>query len=247
MKSIEFEIVNQVAWVNINRPQVLNAIDFQTAKLLKEVLLEINESEALVIVLKGSAKSFSAGSDVKELSSKTPEEATAIEEYLSSVYSLLENNKQITVVAYRGYCLGGGLLMGTYSDFRVVSTKAQLACTEVSLGWVSPWGISKLIEKVGLSKANRLLLAGEKWDGPMAYENGLAEYCFPEETFESDLTIWAEKLAAQPKLAVFETKAIMRGCSNINHLHWDKMAANSFKKCLDSVEAKTTMKKFMKV
>ena len=78
----------------------------------------------VVLVTQGSGRAFSAGSDLKELAECSPQQAAAFEYAHGQVFAQLEELPQITVAAWQGYVLGGGLFLGVYHDFRVAAQGA---------------------------------------------------------------------------------------------------------------------------
>ena len=77
-----------------------------------------------------------------ELANCSPQEAAEFEYEHGRVFSQLETLPQITVAAWRGHVLGGGLFLGVYHDFRVAAQEANIGLPEVAHGWTPPWGVS---------------------------------------------------------------------------------------------------------
>ena len=154
MPLIELEISNRVATLTLHRPEALNAINQALLREFEETLRRVQEaSDVVVLVTQGSGRAFSAGSDLKELAECSPQQAAAFEYMHGQVFAQLEELPQITVAAWRGYVLGGGLFLGVYHDFRVAAQGATIGLPEVAHGWTPPWGVSRLVELVGFQAA----------------------------------------------------------------------------------------------
>lgn len=212
----------------------------------EHALDEVERSSASVLATVGQGRAFSAGSDLKELASRTPEEAEQLEAEHGRIFSLLDSLPQITVAGWRGHVLGGGMFMGVYHDFRVASEAAHIGLPEVAHGWTPPWGVSRLAELVGRQVAYRFLLTGLSLNGMEAQEIGLADAALPDESFDEDLREWVETLASRPKRALSETKALMSKMRAYDHDMWDREACVAFRRCYGTSDARRAVEKFLK-
>ena len=187
MPRVELEVHHRVAKLTLCRDEALNAIDQAMLREFEEALRRMRDSpEVIVLVTQGSSQAFSAGSDLKELTNCSPQRAAELEYEHGRVFSQLDTLSQITVAAWRGHALGGGLLLGVYHDFRVASRQANIGLPEVTHGWCPPWGVSRLVEVVGWQVAKRLLLCGEQLDSTTAHQIGLVDEVWEEEEFEEE-------------------------------------------------------------
>ena len=162
------------------------------------------------------------------------------------VFAQLEQLPQITVAAWRGYVLGGGLFLGVYHDFRVAAQDARIGLPEVAHGWTPPWGISRLVELIGISSVpEKLMLCGGQFDGASAQQLGLVDEVWPDEEFDSQFKGWIDELASYPKTALSETKALLREMQVLNHEHWERRTVEAFQKCYTTPEAQQSVNRFM--
>ena len=247
MPLIELEISNRVATLTLSRPEALNAINQALLGDFEKALRQIQEaSEVVVLVTQGSGRAFSAGSDLKELAACSPEQATAFEYAHGQVFAQLEALPQITVAAWRGYVLGGGLFLGVYHDFRVAAQGAHIGLPEVAHGWTPPWGVSRLVELVGVQVARKLILCGGQFDGESAQQLGLVDEVWPDEEFSTQFRDWVEELASRPKAALAETKALLREMRVLDHEHWERRTVEAFKRCYVTPEAQQSVDRFIR-
>ena len=245
MPLVELEISNRVATLTLCRPEALNAINQALLRDFEEALRQVREaSEAVVLVTQGSGRAFSAGSDLKELAECSPRQAAEFEYIHGQVFAQLEELPQITVAAWRGYVLGGGLFLGVYHDFRVAAKGARIGLPEVAHGWTPPWGVSRLVELVGVQAARTLMLCGRQFDGASAQQLGLVDEVLPDEEFDTQFRDWVEELASRPKAALAETKALLREMRTLDHEHWERRTVEAFERCYVTPEAQESVHQF---
>ena len=245
MPLVELEISNRVATLTLRRPEALNAINQALLHDFEEALREVREaSEVVVLVTQGSGRAYSAGSDLKELAECSPQQAAAFEYAHGQVFAQLEELPQITVAAWQGYVLGGGLFLGVYHDFRVAAQGATIGLPEVVHGWTPPWGVSRLVELVGFQAARKLMLCGGQFDGASAQRLGLVDEVWSDDEFDTQFGVWVEELASRPKTALSETKALLREMRVLNHEYWERRTVEAFQKCYTTPAAQEAVQQF---
>lgn len=248
MPLVELEISNRVATLTLCRPEVLNAINQALLRDFEDALRQVQEaSDVTVLVTQGNGRAFSAGSDLKELAECSPEQAAAFEYAHGQVFAQLEELPQITVAAWQGYVLGGGLFLGVYHDFRLAAKGATIGLPEVAHGWTPPWGVSRLVELVGVQAARKLMLCGGQFDGASAQQLSLVDEVWPDEEFDTRFRDWIEELASRPKVALAETKALLREMRVLNHEHWERRTVAAFERCYVTPEAQEAVHQFTQV
>jgi enoyl-CoA hydratase/carnithine racemase len=247
MPRIELEISNRTAKLTLCRPEALNAIDQALLREFEDSLHQVRQSSKVkVLVTQGSGPAFSAGSDLKVLAKCSPQQAAEFEYEHGRVFAQLETLPQITIAAWHGYVLGGGLFLGVYHDFRVASSQANIGLPEVAHGWTPPWGVSRLVELIGWQTAKKLMLCGRQFDGSTAQEIGLADEVWPDQVFGAKLWDWVEELASRPVAALRETKALLREIRVLEHDYWEQQAMMAFQRCYATDEGQQAIERFMK-
>ena len=247
MSLIELEISNRVATLTLARPEALNAINQALLSDFEEALCQVREaSDVAVLVTQGNGRAYSAGSDLKELAECSPQQAAAFEYAHGQVFAQLEELPQITVAAWKGYVLGGGLFLGIYHDFRVAAQGAHIGLPEGAHGWTPPWGVSRLVELVGVQAARRLMLCGGQFDGLSAQQLGLVDEVWSDAEFDTQFRDWVEELASRPKAALAETKALLREMRVLDHAHWERRTVEAFERCYVTPEAQQSVDLFMR-
>ena len=246
MPRVQLEISDRIAKLTLCRPEKLNAIDRAMLQAFEGALAQIRECvDVSVLVTQGDVRAFSAGSDLTELANCSPQEAAEFEYEHGRVFSQLETLPQITVAAWRGHVLGGGLFLGVYHDFRVAAQGANIGLPEVAHGWTPPWGVSRLVELIGWQGAKRLMLGGNQFNGTTAHQIGLADEVWPDEQYDEQLWEWIGGLAARPITALRETKALLHRMRVLDHDHWEQWAVKAFERCYTTEEAQRAVQRFI--
>lgn len=176
LENLEYQVREQIAYVTINRPKVLNALNMATMQELAQVFGEIKGSrEVRVVILTGSGeKAFVAGADINELAKN---DAVAAKEYThrgQAVLSLIENCGKPVIACIPGFALGGGCEIAMACSMRLCTAAAKFGQPEVKLGIIPGYGgTQRLPRLVGKGLANYLLLTGEMISAEEAYRIGL--------------------------------------------------------------------------
>ena len=164
MKHVLIEKAFDIAIVKINRPEVLNALNFELVSELIDIFNNIiNDEKINAAILTGVGnKAFCAGGDLNQVIKMDPLQA---EKYASHVHTLLntiENLEKPVVAAINGYALGGGCQLALACDIRIASANAKIGQTEVKIGIPPGWGgTQRLARIVGMAKAKELIYTGK--------------------------------------------------------------------------------------
>ena len=205
MENIKFEKKGSIAYVTIDRPKVLNALNMATMEELGEVFTDLAaDREVRVVILTGSGeKAFVAGADINELQKNNPVEAKAYTHRGQAVLDLIENLGKPVIACINGFALGGGCEIAMACTMRLASEKARLGQPEVKLGLIPGYGgTQRLPRLVGTGLAMQMLLTGEMISAQEAYRIGLVnEVLAPEQLIPRAEDI-AQKIIANAPLAV---------------------------------------------
>ena len=174
--SLLFEKKGPIAYVTINRPKVLNALNAATMGELRTVFTQIKDDRELrVVILTGAGeKSFVAGADIGELQRNNPVEAKEYTHRGQAVLDLIENLGKPVIACINGFALGGGCEMAMACTMRLAGENAKLGQPEVKLGIIPGYGgTQRLPRLVGKGLAMQLLLTGEMISAQEAQRIGL--------------------------------------------------------------------------
>ena len=214
-ENIVFEKKSSIAYVTINRPKVLNALNMATMEDLRSAFIAIkDDKEIRVVILTGSGeKAFVAGADIAELSKH---DAVSAKEYThrgQSVLDLIENLGKPVIACINGFALGGGCEIALACTFRLASENAKLGQPEVKLGLIPGYGgTQRLPRLVGKGIAMQLLLAGEMINAQEALRIGLVNEVVAAADLIPRAEALAQKIVANAPLAVqYAMEAVNKG------------------------------------
>jgi enoyl-CoA hydratase len=219
-ETLELKIEERVAWLTLNRPDKLNAVNPQMMHELHATFTELDQNEdAGCVVLRGAGRAFCAGMDLKWSEELTKKDRVEQGRMGQRMIDTIERTSIPVVAAIHGYALGGGLELALGADFIVCSEDAKVGLVEITLSARPPYrpkmteegdpdqpefggngpgwgGLRRLPERVGKAMAKELILTGARIDGRRAAEIGLANHCWSAEEYEEELSELARRLGA---------------------------------------------------
>jgi enoyl-CoA hydratase len=204
-----------LAYLTVNRPKALNALNKATLEEIGAALEDIRGDAGVsgLIVTGAGGKAFVAGADITEIASITAVEASAFTRRGQAVFDLLENLGKPSVAAVNGFALGGGCELAMACTLRLATESARFGQPEVRLG-VTPGfgGTQRLPRLVGKGRALQMILTGEPIDAQEAYRIGLVNEIVVAENLLDRAAEILRKIAANAPLAVrFSIEAVNRG------------------------------------
>ena len=208
---IELEIGNGIAWLRLNRPQALNALNRELTSAIEAALDDVGtRDDVTVLVVSGRGRAFCAGNDIAEMGSITPAEAEVLASRQAVLMDRFSRLPQVTIAAIDGYALGGGLMLAVAQDLRIASDRSRLGLPEVTLGFNPAYGIARLLDVVGGGVGRDLLLTGRTIHASEALKLGLVNRVVAAPTLESSAAAWAAEIARSPRAGLAATKEIVR-------------------------------------
>jgi len=204
-KNILYDKSDGVGTITLNRPSKLNAISFDMLDELWELLQDIIvDNDVRVILLTGAGRYFCAGADLEILATMTP--ATfrwRQRKYWNRVFDEFEEIQKLTIAAFNGPAIGGGLEFALCFDLRYSVDDANFSLPEINFGIIPDSGATvRLPWLIGLARAKEFILTGESISAKKAEELGLVNRTFPRETFNDEVRKLALKMAQKPPLAL---------------------------------------------
>jgi enoyl-CoA hydratase/carnithine racemase len=214
-ENILLEKKNAIAYVTVNRPKVLNALNMATMEELRAAFTEI-KSDALirVAILTGAGeKAFVAGADIAELAKQ---DAVSGKEYThrgQAVLDLIENLGKPVIACINGFALGGGCELAMACTMRLASENAKLGQPEVKLGIIPGYGgTQRLPRLVGKGLAMQMVLTGETITAQEAHRIGLVNEVIAAAELIPRAEAIAAKIIANAPLAVqYAMEAVNKG------------------------------------
>jgi enoyl-CoA hydratase/carnithine racemase len=212
MRVLDVHMESGALVLTIDRFARRNSMDQGVIDALRESLWDAHGNpEVKAVVLKGQSGGFSAGSDLGFISSLKLGELGRFEQACGDVGRLIGFISKPVVAAVSGFAIGGGFTLAACCDIVVAGRKSRWSMPEVPLGWLTPWGLRPLIERVGNVQARKLCYCLEELSGVDAQKIGLVDYVVDDNDVEAFAHSIAQKLAALPAPAVSATKRFFSG------------------------------------
>ena len=178
-----------VAVLTLNRPGKLNALSKEVFEALDDhVETLMRETKTIgVVVLRGAGGNFSSGYDMHEVLQYV--KAHAKPHYHSEVIDKLARLPQVVISAIQGHCSTGALELALAADLIVASESANFCDVYARWGLTPIWGLTlRLPHRIGTAKAAEMMLTSRSYTGREAQAMHLANFCFPDGSFETELT-----------------------------------------------------------
>src|SRR5438445_3385156 len=182
LENLLYEKRGPIAYVTLNRPRVLNALNRQTWQELRRVFEDARDDpEIRGVILTGAGdKAFIAGADIGELAHVTAVEAQMSSTYGQAVLNLIENLGKPVIAAINGFALGGGCETAMACTIRVATEHAKFGQPEVTLGLIpGGGGTQRLPRLIGKGRALQIILSGEMISAQEAFRIGLVNEVVP--------------------------------------------------------------------
>jgi len=215
LENVLYEKRNSIAYVTINRPKALNALNTSTWKDLRTAFEDVREDAAIrgAILTGAGDKAFIAGADISELAHATALEAEESSRFGQKVLDLIENLGKPVIAAVNGFALGGGCETAMACTIRIAVETAKFGQPEVKLGLLpGGGGTQRLPRLVGKGRALQLILSGGMISAQEAYRIGLINEIVSSVDLITRAEAILQKIASNAPIAVrFALEAANKG------------------------------------
>ncbi len=204
-----------LAWVTLNRPRALNAINLAMRDELWQLLQAVQEDpDVAVVIFRGAGeRAFSAGADVSEFGTAPSVVEARRARRERDVWGVMLAIEKPLIAAIHGYALGAGIELSMCCDLRITSQDARMGLPEVSLGYIPSAGGTQLLPRIispGLAMG--LILSGDTVDAQEALRIGLVQRVVPRDRLYAEAEMVARRLLACGPLALRHAKqAVTQG------------------------------------
>lgn len=230
-----------IAWVTLNRPQVLNAINIRMRDELWEVLHAVRDDpDVRVVIFKGAGeRAFSAGADITEFGTAPSYVEARRARRERDLWAFMLNLPKPLIAALHGYAVGAGIELPLYCDLRIASEDARLGLPEVRLGYIpSAGGTQTMPRHVPPGVALHMILTGDPIDAATAFRYGLVQRVVPRERLYEEAESLAHRLMARPSLALGLAKRAVREGVELPLAHGLELEARLAERALATAEAR---------
>jgi len=202
----------QAVVLTLNRPEVMNALSSELAtQLYNEVSNIGTRKEIRTVIITGTGdRAFSAGTDLKERRDLNPEQKWAQSRTLWRVNLAIWNLPQPVIAAIGGWCLGGGLELALFCDFRVAAEDAKFGFPEMTLGAYPGGGGGVLLPRIiGRAHAKDLFFTARRIGAQEALAIGLVDAVVPRATLMGKALDIADQIRTTSPLGVAAVKKLV--------------------------------------
>ena len=221
---IIYERKGQIAYLTLNRPKKLNALNVELMAEFREAMGAVEEDEevrALIII--GAGRAFSSGFDIQISNHSADPESKTADSYRTPIRGLIDtfmtvwNCSKPVIAAVNGYALGGGCELVQVCDIKIASDQAIMGEPSIRAGIGAPLLITPY--SVNLANAKELLLTGDTLDAEEAARIGLVSRVVPHDRLMAECEKAAKKICLLPQIGVKLTKdAVNRAMEEMGFL-----------------------------
>lgn len=215
LANVQYEKKGPIAYVTVNRPKVLNALNTPTWTDLHAAFedAKVDASVHGVILTGAGDKAFIAGADISELAHVDAYDAEESSRFGQGVLDLIENLGKPVIAAINGFALGGGCETAMACTIRLAVEHARFGQPEVKLGLLpGGGGTQRLPRLVGKGRGLQLILTGETISAQEAYRIGLVNEVVPAAALIERAETILKQIAANAPIAVkFSLEAVNKG------------------------------------
>src|ERR1700677_2455138 len=204
LENVVYEKKGPIAYVTLNRPKVMNALNKATINELRSAFEDARDDLAVRgVILTGGEKAFAAGADIAEIAKNTAVEAEQASRRGQALTDLIENLGKPVIAAINGFALGGGCELTLACTIRLAVETAKFGQPEVTIGFLAGWGgTQRLPRLVGKGRALQLILSADMIDAQEAYRIGLVNEIVAKDSLISRAEAILNKIDANAPTAV---------------------------------------------
>lgn len=208
-------------WVlRLNRPEAMNAWNARMRAELAEAMEEIAMSDARVVLVRGDAKAFSAGEDVRGMAGLTQggtKKFRAVARQIHAAFDLIESIEVPFIAVIEGVAAGGGMELALSCDFRIAGRNARMGLPEGNVGLIpGSGGCSRLVRCVGAARAKQVVMLEGVMKAERANELGLLTQLVDAGREIDAAMNMARQLAAKAPLAMGMAKLVINTCADVD-------------------------------
>lgn len=214
-KTLLVEIDENVAKIVLNRPEAMNALSTDLAAELVEVFQDLSTNDNVrAVILTANGKAFSAGGDVKQMSTILGDDAPgkvrlALDIYHKLILLIRELPKPI-IAAINGVAAGAGFNLALACDVRIAAEKAKFSQAFIRIGLIPDFGGTFFLPRiVGSSKAMELMMTGELIDAEKAQQLGIVNLVVKADELDTTASFFAKQAADLPTKAIGRLKKLL--------------------------------------
>ena len=249
LETVGYETDQHVAVITLGRPEAMNAFNVQMRADLARAQRAAEADETIrIVILTGSGRAFSAGTDLKDVGVATDVVGAidnSIRDYKPLVDGVTQSSK-IYIAAINGYVGGVSLGLALGADLAVMSEDATLSSPFANIGLVPDGGASfHLYHHLGYKRAFAAIAECTRLDAQTCLDTGMVNRVVPGERLLDETRAWAHSLAERAPMALKYTKAILRQLPGLDSQAAARLESEYQNKCANSDDAQAAIRAFI--
>jgi dihydroxynaphthoic acid synthetase len=220
---ILFEVKDQVAWLTINRPRVLNAFREQTLDQMIAALRSTREDPTIVcaVITGAGDKAFSAGGDFFAMKRLTFANSFMWNDRMLGLAMTIRGLPIPVIAMVNGWCMGGGHELALWCDLAIASENAVLGQTGAKVGACPTVGATQYLPRlIGERLAREMIFCARRFTAQEAVEIGLINKCVPQKDLRAETLKWCETMKGHSALTLRMTKKSLNFESDLLYASW---------------------------
>jgi dihydroxynaphthoic acid synthetase len=220
---ILFEAKDQVAWITINRPRVLNAFREQTLDQMIDALRATREDPtiACAVVTGAGDKAFSVGGDFYAMKRLTFANSFMWNDRMQGLAMTIRGLPIPVIAMVNGWCMGGGHELALWCDLVIASDNAVLGQTGARVGACPTVGATQYLPRIiGERLAREMIFCARRFTAKEAAEIGLINKCVPQPELLAETLKWCETIKGHSALTLRMTKKSFNFESDLLYASW---------------------------
>ena len=202
-----YEVRDEIAWITLNRPLVLNAVDWSLTYQLGVALERAeNDEAAKVVILRGAGRAFCAGGDLQSARFYPKPDEVPGGSMMDNVMRIWHMAKPV-IAAVRGHAVGQGIEIAGMCDMTIAADDAKFGEIQIRHGFGPPMLVSPFL--TGLKNAKWIMMTGEVFDAQEALRMGIVNQVVAVDELEAAAESLAKKMASLPPSAVALNKMVV--------------------------------------
>jgi dihydroxynaphthoic acid synthetase len=222
---ILYEVKDQVAWVTINRPRVLNSFREQTLDEMIHALKSTREDPTIVcaVVTGAGTKSFSAGGDFFAMKRLNFTNAYMWNDRMLGLAMTIRGLPIPVIAMVNGWCMGGGHELALWCDVVIASENAVLGQTGAKVGACPTVGATQYLPLIlGERLAREMIFCARRFTAKEAVEVGLINKCVPQKDLLKETLKWCTTMKGHSALTIRMTKRSLNSASDALYASWQQ-------------------------
>lgn len=234
LETVVISIEDHVAWVRLNRPEVLNAINMTMyADIVRAFEIVNDRADVWLAVLRGTGKAFSVGADLKERQSMSLDDVRRRRRLAPQTFGAIRTSRKPVIGAVHGHAIGGGWELALACDLLIAEKDTRFHLPEVRLGVIPGGGATQLLPRlIGPLRTKELILSGRSISATEALAMGLLNRTAPTGGLENSVRDWLSEFRSSAPIAMQQAKLAIDAARSVPLREGFEVEAMAYERCL---------------